>query len=98
MSDPRPDTSGRFIGGLILAVGALVAFLSGACTLTVGATVLGSMLRGQGGGGAGLVLVLIVGGVPFTGGVALMLLGWSMVRPPRKPRPEVFGDPPPPSA
>ena len=95
MSDTGPDGFGRFIGGLMIAVGALIALLSGACTLTMGAAILSTAGQAQG-VGMGVLVVLVTGGVPFGVGVALMFGGWSIMRPRPKPRADVFDAPPPP--
>ncbi len=95
MSEEGHDALGRFVGGLILAVGLLIALLSGACTLAVAGPSLLGVLRGESGAGGGIVLALIFGAAPFAGGVALVLLGWSIVRPRRRPKVQVFDDRPP---
>ncbi len=64
-------------GGILVAVGLLIAGASGLCSLAVLATV-------AGGGGAGLLemlfLVGMIGGVPFAVGLGLFSWGRSLLR------------------
>lgn len=67
-------------GGLLLAIGGLIALLSGLCSAYFGLTLLGS-----GGGNASdltgmLGLVLLVGGIPFAIGFGLFAWGRSLIR------------------
>ena len=63
------------LGGLLLAVGILVAGVSGLCSLAV-------LVMGVGGGGLAdtLPLLLVVGGVPFAIGLGLFFGGRSLLR------------------
>ena len=75
MSD---GTGRRFLGGLLIAVGGLIATLSGLCSFGFVAMSLGSAFDGPAvltnlllGG----VLVGLFGGLPFMFGVALIVAG-----------------------
>ena len=71
------------LGGILLAVGILIAGASGLCSLYVIGTGLSS------GGSPGellsdLPLVLMVGGIPFAVGVGLILGGRALIRSERR--------------
>lgn len=74
----------KLIGGILLAVGALIAGASGLCTLVVIGSSLASPNEWTQGGASGLfgsfMIVLIVGGIPFLLGAGLFLLGRRMLR------------------
>lgn len=73
----------RFFGGLLIAVGALIATLSGLCSFGFVAMTLGTALKGPGVMSnllAGVVMVGLVGGLPFTVGVALIIAGRAALR------------------
>jgi hypothetical protein len=74
----------KLIGGILLAVGALIAAGSGLCTLAVVGSSLASPNEWTGGGAGGMfggfMIVLLFGGIPFAIGVGLFLLGRRMVR------------------
>jgi hypothetical protein len=74
----------KLIGGILLAVGTLIAGVSGICTLVVVGSSLASPNEWTGGGASGLfgsfMIVLIVGGIPFLLGLGLFLLGRRMLR------------------
>ena len=61
------------LGGILLAVGILIAGASGLCSLAVLASSLG-------GGPSMIPLVAVVGGVPFILGAALALAGRRVLR------------------
>jgi hypothetical protein len=64
-------------GGILLAIGILVAGASGLCSLAF----LVSMVTSSGGGEfASLPLVLVVGGIPFAIGLALFFAGRALIR------------------
>jgi len=68
-----------FFGGLLMAIGLLIAVLSGLCS----AVFLTKFAVGSGGGGfngAGLMIVAVVGGLPFLGGVGMFFGGLTLVR------------------
>ncbi len=93
------DGAGRgFWGALLVAVGALIAVLSGLCSLSFAAGMLRTAFTGPHGphgadafGGLvmGGVLVGVVGGLPFGCGVVLIIAGRALMRP-------TSGPPPPP--
>jgi hypothetical protein len=60
-------------GGILLAVGILVAGVTGLCSLAV-------LVMGGQGGGDGLFLVLLIGGVPFLIGLGLIFAGRALLR------------------
>ena len=68
-----------FFGGLLLAVGILVAGVSGLCSLVV----LGMGVAEPAGLGD-LPIVLLIGGIPFLVGLGLFFLGRSMIRSARR--------------
>jgi hypothetical protein len=68
----------QVFGGILLAVGILIAGASGLCSLVV----LGSMLGNSADAMAGLPMVLLFGGVPFAIGLGLFFLGRSMLKRP----------------
>jgi hypothetical protein len=71
----------RLFGGLLLAAGILIMFLSGLCTLVVvgiGASEVAQNPQILG----GLYLPLAVGGIPFAIGFGLYKWGRSLLRPP----------------
>ena len=80
--DERSPTV-RFFGWLLMGVGGLIAVTAGACSLFI----LGSMLIDGGGAtpyfqtGGMLIMVAIVGGVPFAVGTALFFGGRAISRP-----------------
>ena len=67
-------------GGILLAVGILVAGVSGLCSLAV--LVMGAGL----GDSEGLFLILLIGGVPFLIGLGLLFAGRSLLRSARQER------------
>lgn len=77
--NPEGNAGGRFFGGMLMAVGALVALLSGLCSL--GFFVV--MLSERGGAGAllgGMIMVAIIGGVPFAFGLVIFFVGRNLYR------------------
>jgi hypothetical protein len=82
MSEPRRSSVGAFFGALLMAVGGLIAALSGMCTAYF---VLGSLFDGGNSGNvfAGadvLLLALVVGGIPIGIGVLMFLGGRALYR------------------
>lgn len=76
------------MGGLLLAVGLLIATLCGACTLLIAAGVLMSAFQPNASMQLSLVLLglmvpAIIGGIPTAIGIALVAVGWRMLRRPR---------------
>jgi hypothetical protein len=98
MAEPSPLQ--KFMGGLLMAVGGMIATLCGACTLYF--AVISFFQRGGEFAGPGmLVLILPVGGIPTLIGALLAWQGWRLYRPTRRVRPEtlaVFSDDKPPDA
>jgi hypothetical protein len=79
VTEPNADPSpvARFFGGLLMAVGGLIAVTSGLCSLailTMGAVSSGNDL------GDSIPLVLLVGGIPFGIGLALFFIGRRLYR------------------
>lgn len=66
----------KVLGGILLAIGILVAGLSGLCSLTM---LVGLGTSGSEGLGIAPV-VLLFGGIPFAGGLALAYAGRSILR------------------
>ena len=87
MTAPVPEHHGmqHFFGLLLMAVGGLIAVTCGLCTLVVGglfvvsAVSVGGMLAGPS-ALSGLLLPLIVGGVPAAGGAYVFVVGRRMFR------------------
>jgi hypothetical protein len=68
-------------GGILLAIGILIAGASGLCSLAV-------LFSGGGefSGSGMLPVVLVVGGIPFAVGAALGFGGWALIRQARRER------------
>jgi hypothetical protein len=68
----------KLIGGILMAIGILIAGASGLCSLVFA-------IGGLSGGGAELIpLTLVVGGIPFTIGVGLALGGKAIINAARR--------------
>jgi hypothetical protein len=65
----------RFIAGALIAVGALIFTLCGACTLIVG-----GVMISEHGHPDDLILPLVIGGVPTAVGFVLFFIGRTMMR------------------
>jgi hypothetical protein len=83
----RPDPVAGFFGGLLIVAGAVIAVLSGLCTLGFLGVMTFDALQRRGGGMLGgfgelLGLAAVFGGVPLAVGVGLVALGRTI----RKPR------------
>ena len=65
-------------GGILLAIGILIAGASGLCSVAV--------LFGSGGEFSDLPVVLVVGGIPFAVGAAMGYGGWALIRHARRER------------
>ena len=75
---PEPSPAVRFFGLSMIAVGALMAFLSGACTLVF--LTMGLSPKSQG-GDIGMVWVSLGLGLPFVAiGIALVFGGRALAR------------------
>lgn len=74
----------KLIGGILMAVGALIAGLSGLCSIAILFTSLASpsewMSGGVGGAFGSLGIILMFGGIPFAVGAGLFLLGRRIAR------------------
>jgi hypothetical protein len=68
----------RFFGGLLMAVGGLIAVTSGLCSLTVAAMFVASVVQTPGDMPGLFAMVLGFGGVPFGIGLALFFWGRSL--------------------
>lgn len=67
-------------GGILLAVGILIAGASGLCSLAV-------LFGGEFGSNASMLpVVLVIGGIPFAVGAALGFGGWALIRQARRER------------
>jgi hypothetical protein len=62
----------RFFSYLLLVIGVLIAVTTGLCTL-IGLAAIGS-------DPGGLLMVLVIGGLPCLIGAGLAALGWRLVR------------------
>jgi hypothetical protein len=74
----------QLFGGLLLALGILIAGLSGLCTLLIVGT---SLVDGSSGGedyGIGM-MALVIGGVPFVVGLGMFFAGRALLRSPSPP-------------
>lgn len=96
----RPSPVQRFFGGLLIAVGVLIAALCGLCTMVF---MVGSVIDRGGGelfaGGDVFILALVIGGLPTGIGALIAWGGWRLYRPKPAIRPatlQVFSDKPPP--
>lgn len=79
----------KVLGGIFLGCGILIAALSGLCSLAI---LGGSMFGGSSGESLdGLGVVLMFGGIPFLGGLAIVYAGRQMLK-------SESGNPPPPPA
>lgn len=70
----------KLFGGLLMVIGLLIATLSGLCS--AGFLIRLANGRGSGGqfNGAALMIVSVVGGIPFLGGVGMFFGGLTLVR------------------
>ncbi len=79
-----PNPVGRFFGGLLMAVGGLIAVTSGLCTLVLTVAGVGSNLSDPSASITvltdGLPFVLGIGGVPFVIGLVMYLAGRRLYR------------------
>ncbi|HEX6741884.1 MAG TPA: hypothetical protein VF079_08855 [Sphingomicrobium sp.] len=75
----------EIFGGILLAVGILVAGASGLCSLVV--------LFGFGSSDLSMIpLVLVVGGIPFAIGFGIGFGGWALIKSARRDRQRDVGD------
>lgn len=95
MSEPEPVQ--KLFGAALMAIGGLIAALSGACTLLVIGVTLFSMVQNPAnlelmltGVFSGALVVAIVGGTPIVVGILIFRWGWGLYRPP--PQTEGRGD------
>lgn len=65
----------RFFGALLMAIGGLVAGVSGLCVLTLGSTLIWTNITNLEGLFSVLLLILVFGVIPFAGGASLFLWG-----------------------
>jgi len=72
----------RVLGGLLMAVGAMVALLCGLCTLGVSILFLSDPHPSA----MSLIVPLVIGGVPTTVGVGVFWIGLAIFRDGRSPR------------
>lgn len=89
------------MGGLLMAVGGMIAALCGACTLWFAGMSVVASGAGEFSGPGMLVLALPIGGIPTLIGGLMAWWGWRLYRPKRRLRPEslaVFSDERPPDA
>lgn len=76
----------KIVGGILIAIGILIAGASGLCSLTV---LLGS---GEFAGSGMWSAVLIFGGIPFAVGAAIGYAGYALIRNARTAAPPDVGD------
>jgi hypothetical protein len=78
-----PSSVARFFGGLLMAVGGMIAILSGLCStiVTIGGLV-EAVTTGRFGDliSAGFPIVLMTGGIPFAIGLGLFFAGRAIHR------------------
>jgi hypothetical protein len=76
------------LGGILMAIGILIAGASGLCSAWFFLFVIGGASNNSASGFASLtVMVLLVGGLPFVGGIGMILAGRSVLR---RSRPERY--------
>jgi hypothetical protein len=75
-------------GGILLAIGILIAGASGVCSLVV------LFSSGEFGGSGMLGAVLLIGGIPFALGAAIAFGGQTLIKQARKEREPTGGDVP----
>lgn len=83
----RAPQAERFFGSALMAIGALIGGLCGACTLFFAVGTVWSAFANPGGMGSlnFLVVPIMVGGLPTFAGVSLFLAGLRRYRGGRKP-------------
>jgi hypothetical protein len=70
-----------FFGGILLAIGILIAGASGLCSVTMLVSVLGNLNSHQEFSGSGMLPVIaIFGGIPFAIGLGLIFAGRGLIR------------------
>ncbi|MEO6339324.1 MAG: hypothetical protein ABIO39_04740 [Caulobacteraceae bacterium] len=77
-----------FFGAIVMAVGLLIALVSGGCTLVLGWITAAEALKAlQGSSGPtigsaaqGLLITFGIGAIPFTFGAIAAIAGWRMIR------------------
>jgi hypothetical protein len=70
----------KFFGGLLMAIGILIATLSGLCSVWFLVMSLAPTGGGEFSGMGMLPLIALIGGVPFVTGLGLFFGGRAMVR------------------
>jgi len=72
------DKITRFVAGALIVVGGLMVLLCGSCTLVFGGGGLVGLVRGEDAGLSGFILAtaLVVGGLPTSAGLLLLVNGW----------------------
>ena len=76
----------QIFGGILIAVGILIAGASGLCSLAV-------LFGGLGASDLSMLpLVLIVGGIPFAIGCGIGIGGWALIKSGRRDREPDLGD------
>lgn len=87
MSEPPNRPIARFFGGLLMAVGGLIAVTAGLCSLSFVVIDIWQRFAYQRSGFAAtpteLTIVMIFGGIPFAVGAGLFLGGRALWRGPR---------------
>jgi len=83
-AEQRRAAGKRLLGGLLMAGGGMIALLCGACTLAFSFMFLGQSTSASEFGG--IVLPLIIGGIPTGVGVVVFLIGLSVYKDGRAPR------------
>ena len=86
-----PAPQSRFVGWLLLVLGALMVVLCGGCTLTLWGVGIAGLRQDHSGAAWGamvglLVTTLLIGGLPTAAGAVLVWAGWRALRPARTPR------------
>jgi hypothetical protein len=71
----------KFFGGLLMGIGILITTLSGLCSAWFLVMLVASPGSGGEFGGSGmLVLIAVIGGLPFASGIGLFFAGRALVR------------------
>ena len=76
----------QLFGGILLAVGILIAGASGLCSLVV------LLSSGEFGGGGMLGAVLLIGGIPFALGAGMAFGGHTLIKQAREERQKTDGE------
>jgi hypothetical protein len=88
LSREKGGRMNNVFGGVLMAIGILIASASGLCSLSV---LFGT---GEFAGGGMWLMVLIIGGIPFALGAGMTYGGWRLIRNsrPKQPKPKELSE------